>query len=391
MALRPLHIIELCAGAGGLGLGIELAAELAGYRARGVAYVEREAAAAALLATRMDAGELAPAPIWSDLATFDARPWRGVVHCVASGDPCQPNSVAGKRQGAADDRFLINQVLRVVDECRPDRVFRENVPGNADGQLGALVPPLEAMGYRVAAGIFSSSATGNTMRRERLFVMADRAGKRCGEAGRDSGRSAKRAGERCGALGGASSARLLPAALAGANQEDESPRLRDAQPERRGRGVASPESVGWRQGRPEHAWQQRRSAVAVASGELGSANRTDAQGRRRGGDARRRQEPSRHAGLAGGGLERPAIIPGPTDSRWIDVLDRWPELQPALSQEEAQSHLRRGFDALANRVDRLRMLGNGVDPVAAAYAWLSLDALLASDVAAGSVVVRSAA
>lgn len=171
VALRPWHIIELCAGAGGLGLGIELAVP----GARGVAYVEREAAAAATLVTRMEAGDLAPAPVWSDLATFDPDPWRGRVHCVASGDPCQPNSVAGKGLGADDERFLIDQVLRVVDGARPLRLFRENVPGNAAGQLAALVGPLEEMGYRVECGIFSSAATGNSHGRKRLVVMADRA------------------------------------------------------------------------------------------------------------------------------------------------------------------------------------------------------------------------
>jgi site-specific DNA-cytosine methylase len=67
---------------------------------------------------------------------------------------------------------------RVAGECRPDLIVRENVPGNADGQLA---PPgigrnrkhLERLGYRVAAGIFSSAETGNTMRRERLFIMAE--------------------------------------------------------------------------------------------------------------------------------------------------------------------------------------------------------------------------
>lgn len=170
MALYPWNGIELCAGAGGLGLGVELAVP----GARGVAYVEREAASAATLVGRMEAGDLAPAPVWSDLATFDARRWRGRVHWVASGDPCQPNSTAGKRLGAADDRFLIDQVLRIVDECRPLRLFRENVPGNAAGQLGALVPPLERMGYRVECGIFSSAETGASHGRRRLFVMADR-------------------------------------------------------------------------------------------------------------------------------------------------------------------------------------------------------------------------
>ena len=91
----------------------------------------------------------------------------------------------------------------------------------------------------------------------------------------------------------------------------------------------------------------------------------------------------------------PQVIPGPSDTRgWIDVLDRFPELQPALSEEEAQSHIRRGIDAMANRVERLRATGNGVDPMVAAYAYLSLDARLAADrvrAAVGTSVMEIAA
>src|SRR5690606_9288555 len=152
----PMNVLALCAGVGGLELGIRIAEP----GARGVCYVEREAYAAAILAARMGDGWLHPAPIWSDLGTFDPGPWRGIVDCVASGDPCQPNSVAGRRLGADDDRWLLDHVLRVVEAIRPDRFFRENVPGNADGQLAAIVPALEGMGYRVAAGIFSPAELG---------------------------------------------------------------------------------------------------------------------------------------------------------------------------------------------------------------------------------------
>lgn len=167
-------ILELCAGVGGLGLGIELAVP----GARAVAFVERECFAAATLAARMEQGALDAAPIWSDLGSFDARAWRGVVDCVASGDPCQPNSLVGQMLGSSDERFLIDQVLRIVDECRPDRLFRENVCGNADGQLGALIPALERLGYRIAAGVFSAAEVGAPHDRERLFIMADSAGSR---------------------------------------------------------------------------------------------------------------------------------------------------------------------------------------------------------------------
>ncbi|QOV95237.1 DNA cytosine methyltransferase [Novosphingobium sp. ES2-1] len=172
MALRTRNILSLCAGVGGLELGISLALRLRGEQSRGILYVEREAAAAASLVASMEAGWLHPAPVWSDLLTFDARPWRGLVHILASGDPCQDNSVAGKREGEDGERFLAPEVVRIAKECRPDLIFRENVPGNADGQLAAIAPPLEGLGYRLAAGIFSSAETGNTMRRERLFIMA---------------------------------------------------------------------------------------------------------------------------------------------------------------------------------------------------------------------------
>lgn len=138
-----MNVLALCAGVGGLELGIRIAEP----GARAICYVEREAYAAACLVARMEDGWLHPAPVWSDLGTFDPEPWRGIVECVASGDPCQPNSVAGKRRGADDDRWLLDHVLWIVDALRPHRFFRENVPGNADGQLAAIVPALESMGY----------------------------------------------------------------------------------------------------------------------------------------------------------------------------------------------------------------------------------------------------
>lgn len=386
------NIMSLCAGVGGLELGISLALHHRGEAARGIVFVEREIAAAASLAASMESGWLHPAPVWSDLLTFDARPWRGLVHILASGDPCQDNSVAGKRAGADGERFLAPEVCRIAEECRPDIIFRENVPGNAGGQLAAIVPPLERLGYRVAAGIFSSAETGNTMRRERLFIMAQRESGGCGECGQaawsgrvghadsggeglsmaitDGGRGGDRGLQRGGELG------FQP------------------QGDGDGRGVAElvqPEDDNRRRGerRAEEGARQdgerRRGLAGAGVGMDTAVNVARADGARS--TARIPAEagsPSRNTAVAlddRGGLDGqllpPAVIPGPTDSRWRDVLDRFPEYQPALSAEEAQSHLRRGVDAMAHRIERLRATGNGVDPVVAAYAFLSLGALLA--------------
>ena len=68
MALRSeLHTISICTGGGGLDLGLELA--VPGSRA--VCMVEREAFGAARLASAMEDGLLAQAPVWSDARTFN--------------------------------------------------------------------------------------------------------------------------------------------------------------------------------------------------------------------------------------------------------------------------------------------------------------------------------
>lgn len=167
MALRT---ISVCAGVGGLDLGVRIARP----DARCVAFVEREASAAASLVASMEAGRLHPAAVWSDLRTFDAGAWRGAVDCVLSGDPCQGNSVAGKRLGAADDRWLLDRAIEVFDQSGASTFFRENVPGNLDGQLAVAIPALERLGCRIVVGIFSAAEAGAPHDRERFFILACR-------------------------------------------------------------------------------------------------------------------------------------------------------------------------------------------------------------------------
>src|SRR4051794_17344915 len=103
--------MALCAGAGGLELGLRIALG-DGYRC--VVYVEREAYAAAALVARMEDSALDSAPVWDDLLTFDAKPWRGVVDLVSAGFSCQPWSPAGKRMGTEDERWIWPDLYRVI-------------------------------------------------------------------------------------------------------------------------------------------------------------------------------------------------------------------------------------------------------------------------------------
>lgn len=173
VALRPLHAIELCAGVAMLGEGVRAALRLLGRGYRTVCYVEREAPAAAQLVALMEAECLDAAPVWSDLLTFDGSPWRGRVDCIVAGFPCQPHSVAGKREGLEDDRWIWPDIVRIVREVRPSLVVFENVPGLATtGGLAACIADLASLGFDAEWGLLRAAAVGASHERERLFIVA---------------------------------------------------------------------------------------------------------------------------------------------------------------------------------------------------------------------------
>lgn len=68
-------------------------------------------------------------PAYDDIITFSGTPFRGQTDIVTASFPCQPFSVAGKRSGDSDDRFLWPQTIKVVNEARPQWCVFENVAG----------------------------------------------------------------------------------------------------------------------------------------------------------------------------------------------------------------------------------------------------------------------
>ena len=181
----------LCSGGAGLDLGVKLAVP----GARTVCWVEWEAFACAELVRRMETGELDAAPLWTDLRTFDGKPWRGAVDCVIGGFPCQPHSTAGKRRGEDDERNLWPDVRRIVEEVRPSVVFFENVPGLVSVHGGrffrTLLEDLEGLGFAVATDCFTASEVGASHKRERLFILGI-----AGDAKRRQDGAANRSGKR---------------------------------------------------------------------------------------------------------------------------------------------------------------------------------------------------
>ena len=141
-----------------------------GYHTR--AFVEWENWHRTVLIAAQRAGYFAPAPIWDDLRSFDARVFRGAFDIVLAGYPCQPFSAAGKRGGADDPRHLWPEVARVIGECRPEWVFLENVSGHVTLGLETVLRELWGMGYTPAAGLFSAAEVGAPHQRTRVFILA---------------------------------------------------------------------------------------------------------------------------------------------------------------------------------------------------------------------------
>ena len=160
-----LSSIEICAGAGGQALGLELA----GFDH--LSLVEIEAPACQTLRVNR--------PHWNvvegDLRHYSAEKWRG-IDLLAGGVPCPPFSRAGKQLGNEDERDLFPEALRLVAECRPQAVMLENVRGILDSIFDEyrtkLVADLKKMGYFAEWRLLNASDFGVSQLRPRVVFVA---------------------------------------------------------------------------------------------------------------------------------------------------------------------------------------------------------------------------
>ena len=116
---------------------------------------------------------------YKDVTTTDFSVWRGRVDVLTGGFPCQPFSVAGKRKGTADDRYLWPAMLRAIREICPRWIVGENVYGIvnwSDGMVFEQVcADLENTGYEVQAYVIPACAVDAPHRRDRTWFVAHRA------------------------------------------------------------------------------------------------------------------------------------------------------------------------------------------------------------------------
>ena len=165
-----MNELALFSGAGG---GI-LGGQLLGWRT--VCSVERDEHCGSILVKRQNEGHLEPFPIWTDVETFDGRPWRGIVDVVSGGFPCQDISKAGRSGGIEGKKSgLWGEMSRIVGEVVPRFVFVENSPALTTRGMGHILGDLAAMGYDVGWGVLGAWDVGAPHRRDRMWVVATNA------------------------------------------------------------------------------------------------------------------------------------------------------------------------------------------------------------------------
>ena len=115
---------------------------------------------------------------YEDIRTTDFTVWRDRVDVLTGGFPCQPFSLAGKRKGTADDRYLWPAMLGVVRTVRPRWVVGENVLGIVNWSQGMVFEQvcadLEAAGYEVQAYLIPAAGVGAPHIRYRTWFVAHR-------------------------------------------------------------------------------------------------------------------------------------------------------------------------------------------------------------------------
>lgn len=100
---------------------------------------------------------------YNDIKTTDFTEWRGCVDILTAGFPCQPFSMAGKRRGADDDRYLWPETLRAINEIRPTWFVGENVFG-----IASMVLPGEEVDMGRTDDLFEET---NLYRKEQRYVL----------------------------------------------------------------------------------------------------------------------------------------------------------------------------------------------------------------------------
>ena len=326
---------------------------------RTVCAVEFAAYPRSVLLARQRDGMLPPFPVWDDVRTFDGRPWRGRVDVVSGGFPCQDISIAGKGDGLDGERSgLWTEFARIIGEVQPRFAFVENSPMLTSRGLDRVLADLSTLGYDAEWGVVGADDAGAPHRRERIWILAY--SNNDGHAPREgcNGSSGSQQG-----TGGAEKQNGIGQSSGGDTQSEVSSDLSGQHPIGQ---LADPDLLGRLHGqageRPAeggvHAQREPKPSgedVADAASEQG------------GGLFERQVQ----ANACAGSDRRGSTTWWSTEPGLGGVVDELADRLDLHGTPELGS-VPRVATGIPKRADRLKAIGNGQVPAAAALAWHTL-------------------
>ena len=163
---EEIRILDLFSGIGGFSLGLEWASPTF----QTVAFCERDPFAQRVLRKHWP-----DVPIYDDVKTIPTD-GLGRIDLVTGGFPCQPWSIAGKREGAEDKegRDLWPAMVALVEKLRPRFLLGENVRGFVNEPMGLerSLSDLESIGYQAVPFIIPACSKNAPHRRDRVWIVA---------------------------------------------------------------------------------------------------------------------------------------------------------------------------------------------------------------------------
>ena len=163
MQQTKLKVLDLFSGIGGFSLGLEFLGQF-----ETIAFCEKDKFCQKVLQKNFP-----NITIEGEIRDVKGEKYKADVVC--GGFPCQPFSVAGKRKGTDDDRYLWDETIRVVRECKPKWFIGENVEGIINIQEGMVLrqvqTDLEKEGFEVQCLIIPASGIGAWHQRKRVWII----------------------------------------------------------------------------------------------------------------------------------------------------------------------------------------------------------------------------
>ena len=278
-------------------------------------------------------------PIANDVKEIASDPKRFIQRkpfILTGGYPCQPFSVAGKRN-EDDPRKIFPFIHRIVEQVRPSWCVFENVYGHFSMGLDEVLVQMETLNYATRTFVVPSSAVGALHKRDRLWIVC----KDMGDSEHDGSPTTEERGGNEEVAGGTSKGTETSIQSEGASRSQHN------------QTISNTESLGRRGGNGEQRGTEQRQILKDEQGR--SSLGSEVEGCR-----------ESHGNISDTKSERIQRLwsswEQESDTHGQSVIPLCESKRSPTTIWKTEPNVDRVVDGLPKRVDRIKGLGNAIVP-----------------------------